>query len=434
MAGVPSHAITIWLFRENQLTVLLVACLPSRRCGWLAQDMSKNMRNGLTLLMLALLATSAFAAGYFAKDVISARNAAHAQEDFDVFWEAWSHVEGSFIGQLPDGQQRAHGAIRGSLAELQDPYTIFVEPVAREHEREQLQGIFGGIGAFITRPEGSDDVVLEPIPGNPAEGAGIVAGDVLIAVDGTQITPDMTVADVADLVKGEKGTTVVLTVIHPGTTEAVDVAVVRGDILIPSVTSQLLAEDERIGYIRLSRFSGESAGEVAEALRALQGEGADRFVLDLRQNRGGLLDAAVAVADHFLTAGPVLRQQSRDEGERVFSATSNTIAPDAPLVVLIDGGTASAAEIVAGAMQDRERGTLIGPESTFGKGSVQLVFDLSDGSSVHVTSARWLTPSGTALDGTGLEPDIIVEITQEAIDNGRDEVLGRAVEFLQNGS
>jgi carboxyl-terminal processing protease len=222
--------------------------------------------------------------------------------------------------------------------------------------------------------------------------------------------------------------------LHHGESEAVDISIVRADILIPSVSYRLLDEDQSIGYIRLSRFSAESAGEVADAIADLKSQQSDKFILDLRQNRGGLLDAAIGVVDHFLEGGPILLQQSKDQGERTFDATGTTLAPEARLVVLVDGGSASASEIVAGALQDRERALLVGNENTFGKGSVQLVFDLNDGSSVHVTSARWFTPERTPLDGEGLEPDILVELTQEALDNGRDEVLNRAILLLQEGS
>lgn len=393
------------------------------------------MRNGLTIILLIVLVLSAFIAGYFIRDFLSSRDASvYAQEDFDVFWEAWGRIDDSFLGEMPDSRQRTYAAIRGSMDILDDPYTIFVEPVAREHEREQLQGRFGGIGAYVRRPEDGGPIILEPIPGNPAEAAGILSGDILVAVDGTPVTDDMTVSDVADIVKGEKGTAVVLTILHEGESEEVDIEIVRADILIPSVAFRILEEDPQIGYIRLSRFSGESGGEVADALEDLLDQGATLFVLDLRQNRGGLLDAAIDVSDHFLDGGPVLLQQSKDEGERTFKATLRTLVPDAPLVILVDGGTASASEIVAGALQDRGRAQLVGNENTFGKGSVQLVFDLDDGSSVHVTSARWFTPERTQLDGEGLEPDILVELTQEAADNGRDEVLNRAIQLLQEGS
>ena len=384
--------------------------------------------------MLVILAGSAFAAGYLTRGLVNGRESSLVrakQDDLALFQEAWALVEGNFLGTLPDSRQVTYGAIRGSLATLGDPYTVFIEPAAREVERERLQGSFGGIGAYITRSEETGEVLLEPIPGNPAEAAGILAGDVLLAVDGQAINDALTVPEIVELVKGEKGTSVTLTVRHPDATEAVDIAVVRADILLPSVTFRLLEADPTIGYISLSRFSGESGNEVGAALQELLSQGATRFVLDLRQNGGGLRDAAVDVADHFLNNGPVLYLDSQQEGERVFNATDETLAPDQPLVVLIDSGTASASEIVAGALRDRERATLIGNSPTFGKGSVQLVFDLSDGSSVHVTSARWLTPNRQQLDGEGIPPDILVEVTQDDIDDGRDPVLERATQYLR---
>ena len=388
--------------------------------------------------MLLILVASAFAAGFLARELVDGRNdatLAHVGQDEEtaLFQEAWSLIEQNFLGALPESRQVTYGAIRGSLATLNDPYTVFIEPAARDVERERLQGSFGGIGAYITRSEETGAVTLEPIPGNPAEAAGILTGDVLLAVDGQAITAELTVPEIIDLVKGEKGTTVTLTVRHPDAAEPVDINVVRADILLPSVAYRLLEADPTIGYIALSRFSGESGNEVGAALQDLLAQGATRLVLDLRQNGGGLRDAAVDVADHFLNSGPVLYLDSQQEGETVFNATEETLAPDQPLVVLIDGGTASASEIVAGALSDRQRATLIGSK-TFGKGSVQLVFDLSDGSSVHVTSARWLTPNHRTLDGNGLEPDIPVAITQEDIDNGRDPVLERAVQYLQESA
>jgi carboxyl-terminal processing protease len=395
------------------------------------------MKNILAVVLLVLLASSAFVAGYFTNDFVELQTGGtlvRESQDFDIFWEAWSRIEGNFLGELPTSQEMTYGAIRGALTLLNDPYTVLVEPIAREQERQSLQGTFGGIGAFLTRPEGQDHVVLEPIPDNPAEMAGITSGDILLAVDGVEITADMTVQEVAELIKGEKGTTVRLTVLHPGANEPVDVDVQRDDILIPSVAHRLLAEDETIGYIQLTRFSQLSGTEVEEAILSLREQGAEKLILDLRQNGGGLLDASIKVADHFLDEGPILYQVSKKEGEREFTATDETLAPEIPLVVLVDSTTASAAEIVAGALRDRERATLIGSSKTFGKGSVQLVYDLSDGSSVHVTSARWFTPDRHQIDQQGLEPNITVEVTQEAIENGRDVVLNRAIEFFQNGS
>ncbi|MBE2220197.1 MAG: S41 family peptidase [Anaerolineae bacterium] len=398
--------------------------------------MSDRTRNLLALIMLVVLASSAFVAGYFTNDFVELQTGGtlvRQRDDFDVFWEAWDRIGESFIGDMPVPRDLAYGAIRGSMANLNDPYTIFIEPIVRQEERQSLQGHFGGIGATLSRPEEGGPIILDPIPGNPAEKAGMLTGDVLIAVDGVEITPEITVVEVRDMIRGETGTVVSLTVIHEGEEESVVLEIVRGDILDPSVSSRIVGDEDNIGYIRLARFSGESSGEVAEAINKLLDEGAESLILDLRNNGGGLLTAAVDVSDHFLDDGPILYQITKDEGEKEYLATEETLVPALPLVVLINGGTASASEIVAGAMQDRDRATLIGDHQSFGKGSVQLVYDLSDGSSVHVTSARWFTPNRNQIDQQGLQPDILVEVTQEAIENGRDEVLNRAIEFLQNG-
>jgi carboxyl-terminal processing protease len=396
--------------------------------------MTNTKRDALAVILIVVLVLFAFGAGFLASELIRQRTEPSGSfsddGDFSVFWEAWGWVENSYLGALPAPEQTTYGAVRGALSVLGDPYTVFVEPVDREEEKERLRGNFGGIGAVLERDE-EDNLVLEPIAGNPAEAAGILSGDVLLAVDGAPIMAEMTVSEIADLIRGEEGTEVVLEVLHPGDDEPVDVTIVRAKILLPSVSYRLLEQDPSIGYIALSRFSSESGGEVGDALEELLDQGASKVILDLRHNGGGLLDAAVEVSDHFLDGGPILYQISRDEDEKAFDATSATVVATEPLVVLIDGGTASAAEIVAGALSDRDRATLIGATS-FGKGSVQLVYDLSDGSSVHVTSARWYTPDRRELDQNGLEPDIAVELTQEAIDAGRDETLQRAIEYLQD--
>ncbi|MCC6605051.1 MAG: PDZ domain-containing protein, partial [Anaerolineae bacterium] len=220
--------------------------------------MSERLRNLFAMLLLVLLAVSAFVAGYFTNDFLEMRRGEVAVQtedafEFALFWEAWGHIENNFLGELPTAKELTYGAIQGSVALLGDPYTFFVEPVEREIERQSLQGTFGGIGATVSRPEEGGPIYLEPIPGNPAEVAGILSGDELLAVDGVEITPEFTVQQVVDLVRGEKGTKVVLTVLHPGETEPVDIEVERGDILIPSVSYRLLRENEQVGYIQLTR-------------------------------------------------------------------------------------------------------------------------------------------------------------------------------------
>ncbi len=392
--------------------------------------MSELKRNVLGIILFLLLAVSAFTAGYVTNDFVESRTqtAVSANEEFALFWEAWGLIESNFIGDIPTSKEVAYAAIRGVIQKLDDPYTIFIEPVARDHERDVLQGSFGGIGATLSRPEEDGSIVLEPIVGNPAEIAGILSGDELIAVDGVVILIEMTVQSVAEMIRGEKGTAVTLTVLHPNSDSPVDIEIERGDILIPSVAYRMLDEYGPIGYIQLTRFSGESRNEIETALTELLEDGAEGLILDLRGNGGGLLDAAIDIADFFLDEGPIMIQQERGQDERVYNATSEALAGEVSLVILIDGGTASAAEIVAGALHDRGRATLIGSSDSFGKGSVQLVYDLRDGSSVHITSSRWFTPDRNQLDQQGLQPDILVTVTQEAIDNGRDEVLNQAIE------
>lgn len=395
--------------------------------------MSSNKRDLLTILMVFLLVILSFATGFLVNELIETRFGRGPFNDmgdeFSVFWEAWDRIGGNYIGEVPTNQDLTYGATHGSIRVLDDPYTIFVEPVAREQERERLRGNFGGVGVELSRDE-NGIFILEPIPGNPAEEAGVLSGDILIAVDDHELTPETTVQEVAELVRGEEGTQVVLTVLHQGSDEPIDISVTRATILMPSVSFRILPQDDSIGYIRLSSFTGESGKEIEEAILSLRQDRAEYLILDLRQNGGGLRDAAVDISEHFLDGGTVVFQASKDGDEQEFVADKGEIAEGIPVVVLVDDGTASAAEIVAGALQDRERATLIG-SPTFGKGSVQLVFDLSDGSSVHVTSARWLTPNRKQLDQQGLQPDILVELTQDAIDSGIDEILERAITFLQ---
>ncbi len=403
--------------------------------------MSQREQNIAITILVILLPVVSFLAGYFVNDYVAflsvnqqapavVNTAAAEESDLGLFWEAWGLIENNFIGQTPSDQQLSYAVIRGALSSLDDPYTIFLEPVVRQEEQISLRGNFGGIGAYIQRND-ENQVILLPIPGNPAELAGILEGDVLLAIDGEPVTDEMTSEEIAEKVRGEKGTTVTLTVIHVGETEAVDIEVERGDILVPSVIARMMPDQPTLGYIQLSRFSGESAGEIETAVLSLQEEGAQSIILDLRGNGGGLLDAAVDIADQFVGEGVLLYQESVRDGERVYNATTEMVAGELPLVILVDRGTASAAEILAGALQDLDRATLIGT-TTFGKGSVQLVYDLSDGSSIHVTSARWYTPNRNQIDQLGLTPDIVIEPTAEGQASGRDEILERAVDFLLN--
>ena len=393
------------------------------------------MQTLLKILLTTLVAVVIFSAGamlgYGARELlINDQPSAEAEQDLALYWEVWNRVEEQFYGGIPVETNSTYGAIRGSLATLDDPYTIFLEPEPAAKEKAQLEGQFGGIGAFVQQNE-AGEIVLNPMRDQPAEQAGLQEGDVLVGVNGSDLTPEMTVDDVVNQIRGEVGTDVTLTVRRAGSDDLLDIVITRSIIETPSADWRVLEEDPNIGYIRLTAFTERSPSEVELALTELTEQGASSFILDLRGNGGGLLDAAVDIASEFLADGVVVREDRQNEGEREYSVRSGGQLLEAPLVVLVNGGTASASEIVAGALQDYDRATLIG-EKTFGKGSVQLIYELSDRSRLHVTVAKWFTPDGNKIDGTGLIPDVEVLFTEDDHANQRDPQLERAIDFMQN--
>ncbi len=324
----------------------------------------------------------------------------------DVFQQAWNLIQRDFYGPLPLPTERSYGAARGLLGTLDDPYTVFIEPLPHQLEQDNLRGSYGGVGMGLAR-DSDGQVRLSPFRDSPAALAGILQDDVLLAVDGLTITLDMDITqDIVTRIRGEVGTDVVLTVQRDEQT--LDFTVTRQVIDVPSVNWRLLEQAPTLGYVHISSFTDRTASELQQGLAELADDGAQALILDLRGNGGGLLQAAIDVAGQFFDGGAVLYERRKGQDEKTYGAAPGGLALEIPLVVLVDGGTASASEIVAGAIQDRQRGILIG-ETTFGKGSVQLIYDLSDGSSLHVTAARWYTPARHQLDGVGLTPDLSVE-------------------------
>ncbi|UCC89922.1 MAG: S41 family peptidase [Anaerolineales bacterium] len=388
-------------------------------------------RIALALLAALLLFSLGAGAGYGAHWYLTKGIPTSEEADqFSVYWEAWHIVEDKFYGDIPDGSVLVYGAIRGALETLQDPYTIFVEPQPRALEKAELEGQFGGIGAYVARgPEG--EVILTPMVDSPAEQAGVQEGDELIQVDDTPITPQMTTDEVVLLIRGEVDTQVKLALQRADAADPIVVIITRKVIETPSVEWRVLEQDHNTGYIRIRLFTERTGRELEHAIQDLREAGITQLILDLRDNGGGLLDAAVDVSSQFLHEGVVLYEDRRDQPEKFYSVKKGGLALDLPLAVLVNGGTASASEIVAGALRDYERGPLIG-ERTFGKGSVQLVYDLSDQSSLHVTVARWLTPNRHRIGEEGLAPDVEVIPSETDRASGADPQLEQAIAYLQN--
>ncbi len=349
---------------------------------------------------------------------------------FDIFWEAWEILQAQFYGGLPTESELPYAAIKGVIASTGDPYTAFLDPVRAEIVRTDLSGSFEGIGATVRmRPDGRLEIV-QPLADQPAIEAGLRAADIVLSVDGTALE-GMNIYEAISLIRGPAGTVVRLLIQRAGVEEPFEVEVVRARIEVPMVESRLL--EDGVAYLRLNEFGQTATEEIKQALRALLEQSPDGLILDLRGNPGGYLATAIEVSSQFLAEGPILIERFRDETERVYDPVAGGLATDIPLVVLVDGGSASASEIVAGAIQDSARGILVGT-TTLGKGSVQLVNTLSDGSQLRVTTARWFTPAGRAIHGEGLEPDIQVEITEADIAADRDPQLERAIEYLREGT
>jgi carboxyl-terminal processing protease len=349
--------------------------------------------------------------------------------NLELFYEVWQIIERDFDGDLPGTEQLLHALIAGSLETLDDEYTRYVPPQVAARMRQDLQGSFEGIGAFVRMTDDGFLQIVRPMSGQPAARAGLLPQDLILAVDGISVT-GMDVDEAIALVRGPRGTAVVLTVLREDVPEPFDVTVVREQIEIPIIEAEMLPDN--IAYVRLSQFNRNAQPHLQEALEQLLAQNPEGLVLDLRDNPGGFLDQAVAVSDLFLDEGVVLLERNRRGMDEVFRSRDGGVAEAIPLVVLINAGSASASEIVAGAIQDRGRAILIG-ETSFGKGSVQQTHTLSDGSELRVTFARWFTPNNHSIDQEGIVPDIEVLPSPMEFGGPEDTQLQRAVEYLLTG-
>ena len=354
--------------------------------------------------------------------------------DFATFYEVWDLIATEYDGPLPDMGEMRDAIIAGSLETLDDNYTRYVSPDVAERMREDMQGAVEGIGAFVFENDEGLFEIVRPIDGQPADLAGVKAGDILMEIDGESVL-DLSFDEVILLVRGPQGSSVNLKFLREGEEEPVEFTIVRTRFEVPIVESELLplemTSGEAIGYIRLTEFNSNAEEKLLEALNELMAQGITGLVFDLRDNPGGYLDQSIAVADAFLPDGVALFERNIRGLDQTFRTLDGDLAEEIPLVVLVNSGSASASEIVAGAIQDRDRAVLVG-ETTFGKGSVQQIHPLSDGSELRVTIARWYTPNNKTIDGEGIAPDIEVE-TPEDLGGPEDGQLMRAIEYLLTG-
>ena len=350
-------------------------------------------------------------------------------QQFDVFWEAMNLLYHDFYGQIPPPDQMTFGAIQGAVNLLNDPNTSFLTPEEADFFRSNMEGSFEGIGARVEWDAQADAVrITEPFENQPAWNAGLRRGDLVVAIDGEPLAGS-NLTEAIQKIRGEKGSTVVLSVLHGDATATVDVSVVRDRIEIPTVTAAMVGDAQDVAYIRLNSFNENASRQVRQGLEDLLSQNPRGLLFDLRGNSGGLLREAVAVTSLFMADGNVLIERFADGSEKVYQTEGQALAATIPMLVLVNGGSASASEIVAGALQDSGRAQLLG-ETTYGKGSVQLPHRLSNNGILRVTIARWFTPNDRSIDGAGLEPDMRVELTDEQRIAGDDPQLARAIEYF----
>jgi len=392
--------------------------------------METKRRPFLTLLIVVLLIGLSFAAGFGLSQALSRGPAREIPREFDTLSEVWYQLSQDYVNKdALDPAKLTQGAIEGLIKALGDPYTYYLDAETYRLALSSLEGSFEGIGAFVTIEE-ERPTVISPIANSPAERQGIRSGDRILEIDGED-TSAMTLTEAVLKIRGKPGTKVKLLIVHRGETEPIEMEIVREEIKLESVYLKLLPGN--IAHIKITQFTLRTGEELNTFLAEARNKGATGIILDLRGNPGGLLNSAVDVADQFLDGGIILYEADGEGGIiKEFKASPGGLATDLPLTVLVDGGSASASEVIAGAFQAHKRAPLIGT-ITFGKGSVQAVRELSGGSALFVTAAFWLTPDGRRIEGRGLTPDFEVELTEEDIAQGIDPQLQRAIDYIETG-
>jgi len=356
-----------------------------------------------------------------------------AQVDFSPFWTAWNTIKSKYVNKNSmDNQKMVWGAIQGLVGSLDDPYSVFFPPQESKSFQDEMRGDFGGVGMEIGIRNNAL-IVVSPLKGTPAERVGINSGDKILKID-DKATTDMSAEEAARLIRGEKGTSVKLTILKKNSEKPVEINIVREIIKIPVLDTE--KKQNGIFVIKMYNFSVNSADVFRNSLREFITSGNDKLILDLRNNPGGYLESSVDMASWFLPVGKVVAREKFSSGEEdLFRSKGynvfNSPAGELPFVILVNAGSASASEILAGALQEHGIAKLVG-QKTFGKGSVQELIQITPDTSLKITVAKWLTPNGKSISDEGLEPDYKVEITDKDMEAGRDPQMDKAVELLDN--
>ena len=346
--------------------------------------------------------------------------------DFNLFWEAWDIIQDTYIDRPAPETKLLYGAIAGQVASLGDPYSVFMEPSAAEEFAKELTSEFEGIGAEIGI-KNNILTIVSPLPNSPAEKAGLRAGDKVYKIDDTD-TSYLSLDGAVRLIRGEAGTKVILTIFRDGQDETQKIEIIRGRIHYETVKWEL--KENSVLYIKISHFNQDTADLFRKAIQENLGKNLQAVILDLRNNPGGFLGIATDIAESWIKKGEIIVVEKFSQNNKnYYKSRGRAELAALPTVVLINEGSASASEIVAGALQDHGLATIIGKRS-FGKGSVQDLRHLSDGSNIKLTVAKWLTPNERMIDGEGIAPDIKVELTEEDYSNDRDPQLDKALEML----
>ncbi len=396
------------------------------------------MKRNIVVIFLVTAILSSFGAGFYfgamripatpPEGILNAELGKPAGVDFSLFWQAWRALEENYVDKSEiNYQQMIFGAVLGMVDSVGDPYTVYMPPEDSKIFKEDVSGEFQGVGMEIGI-RNNQLTVIAPLEGTPADRAGLRAGDNITAINGTS-TQGMSTDKAVKLIRGPRGSEVVLTIFRDGWNETMDFTIVRDVIEIPSMKLEI--KEDRIAYLKLYQFSEAARGSFSESAIEIINSPADRIILDLRNNPGGYLEVAKYIAGWFLQKDQLVAIEDfgADIEDKDYRSGGPSTLLDYPLIVLINKGSASASEILAGALRDNRNVQLVG-EQSFGKGSVQTLENLDMGS-LKVTVARWRTPNGVLINGTGLTPDVVVELTDDDFKNNLDPQLDRAIEILK---